>query len=182
MGPNARQHLKTNSEKLCLNWKWVHANHVSTGSLPKRFGALVLVISPLQFGVTTGLNWTLNRYPLGGNTGTASSNKATIPTAHSCTTSWLGNNNISLLWAKRHCFLPAAQIKRLRVRATFWSPLKFCFIWKYKAGQTRVIMKIPVQAHIFGHIQWGNQSEGLMLEEWLPGRPLWCVEGTKPAN
>lgn len=69
----------------------VCANQNFAGRLPPNLEALITcVIWPPQFGVTTGLNWDLNRQPLCGNTSTASSNKATISAAHSHTASRLG--------------------------------------------------------------------------------------------
>lgn len=61
---------------------------------------MVSVIWSPQFGDTTGLNWDLNRQPLGSNASTASNNKATISSAHRRNASQLGckrHNNISLL-------------------------------------------------------------------------------------
>lgn len=63
----------------------VSANHISTDRLLPSLGALIVrVICFPQFGVTTSLNWALNRQPLGSNASTASNNKATISAAHSC--------------------------------------------------------------------------------------------------
>lgn len=64
----------------------VCANQNFAGRLPPNLEALITcVIWPPQFGVTTGLNWDLNREPLDGNTSTA-----TISAAHSHTASQLG--------------------------------------------------------------------------------------------
>lgn len=99
---------------------------------PRLLGALTarIMASP-YFGVTTGLNWTLNRQPLGSNASTASSNKTAISAAHRHTASQLGcrkHNNISLLWERRLSPIPAGW--------DFGYNSGFCLIRRWEVGQT----------------------------------------------